>query len=182
MDLTIWGDFNCPFSALASLRAAQLEQVGAARIDWRAIPHDLEIPAAGEIPDPEAAAEYAAELDQVRGLLLPDEQLVLRIPTVRASTVAASEAYAALAPEERASSRTALFRAYWEEGRNIGDRHVLDALGLDASAPETVAEWRAEWLAVDRHVVPLLRLADGYISRGLGALARLGDLVAAAQP
>ena len=46
--LTIYGDFNCPFSALASARADVLLAAGGYEIDWRAIQHDTTIPAAGE--------------------------------------------------------------------------------------------------------------------------------------
>ena len=38
--LTIYGDFNCPFSALASARADVLLAAGGHEIDWRAIQHD----------------------------------------------------------------------------------------------------------------------------------------------
>ena len=73
--------------------------------------------------------------------------------------------------------REELFRAYWQEGLNLGDPAVLEAMGLAASAPGTARAWRGQWLALDRPLVPIMVLPDGYVSRGLGALARLGDLV-----
>ena len=177
MRLVIYGDFNCPFSALASSRSARLEQAGTAQVDWRAVAHDLEIPAQGEAVEKANARAYEAELEQVRGLLLPDESLTLRVPTVRSSTVAATDAYAATEPRSRAQVRIELFRAYWEQGRDLGDPVVLRAMGLESCAPAIAADWRSEWLDFDRPLVPMMRLPDGYVSRGLGALARLADLI-----
>src|SRR6478672_5342273 len=117
MRLVIYGDFNCPFSALASSRSARLEQAGTAQVEWRAVAHDLEIPAQGEPVEQANARAYHAELEQVRGLLLPDESLTLRVPAVRSSTVVSTAAYAATKPRSRAQVRIELFRAYWEQGR-----------------------------------------------------------------
>ena len=46
--LTIYGDFNCPFSALASVRADVLIAAGGYEVEWRAVQHDTAIPVAGE--------------------------------------------------------------------------------------------------------------------------------------
>lgn len=40
MKLTVYGDFNCPYSNLASQRADQLIRGGMAQVDWRAVEHD----------------------------------------------------------------------------------------------------------------------------------------------
>ena len=180
MQLVIYGDFNCPFSTLASSRSARLEQAGTAQVDWRAVAHDVEIPAQGEAVEEANARAYEAELEQVRGLLLPDESLTLRVPTVRSSTVMATDAYAATEPRSRAQARIELFRAYWEQGRDLGDPVVLSAVGLESRAPGIAADWRSEWLDFDRPLVPMMRLPDGYVSRGLGALARLAGLLVGA--
>jgi hypothetical protein len=151
-------------------------------VDWRAVAHDLEIPAEGEPVERANAQTYQAELDQVHGLLLPDERLTLRLPAVRSSTVAATDAYAATEPRSRSRVRVELFRAYWEQGRDIGDPLVLDALGLEPRNAMLASEWRSEWLQLDRPLVPMMRLPDGYVSRGLGVLARLSELIAGAAP
>ncbi len=180
MQLVIYGDFNCPFSALASSRAARLEQAGGAEVDWRAAAHDLEIPVPGQPVGYTQAQAYEAEIKQVRGLLLPDETLTLRIPKVRSNTVAATDAYAATEPGSRTQTRIELCRTYWEEGRDLADPTVLDAMGLTSRAPAIATEWRDEWLTFDRPLVPMMRLPDGHVSRGLGALARLADLISEA--
>jgi hypothetical protein len=181
MRLVMFGDFNCPFSALASVRAARLERAGIAEVDWRAVAHDLEIPTLGEPIGPRDRRAYEAEIEQVRGLLLADETIELHVPTVRANTLAATEAYAATTAPSRMRVREELFRAYWREEVNLGDPAALDAMGLAASAPATARVWREQWLALDRPLVPIMVLPDGYVSRGLGALARLGELIIEAQ-
>jgi predicted DsbA family dithiol-disulfide isomerase len=173
----MYGDFNCPFSALASTRLARLERAGIAEVDWRAVAHDLDIPTLGEPIGPRDRRAYEAEIEQVRGLLLTNETIELHVPTVRANTVAATESYAATTAPSRMQVRGELFRAYWQEGLNLGDPAALSAMGLAASAPGMARAWREQWLALDRPLVPIMVLPDGYVSRGLGALARLGELI-----
>jgi len=45
VELVIYGDSNCPFSALASDRVARLEATGRAVVEWRAV--ELPVPAMG---------------------------------------------------------------------------------------------------------------------------------------
>jgi hypothetical protein len=45
------------------------------------------------------------------------------------------------------------------------------------ASSELVAFRRDEWLGTGRPIVPLMVLPDGYVSRGLGALARPADLL-----
>lgn len=73
IELVAVGDFNCPFSAVASGRAAVLEQRGDASFDWRAIEHDTAIPRRGHAVAGPLADGMRAELDQILGLLLPGE-------------------------------------------------------------------------------------------------------------
>ncbi len=40
MDLTVYGDFNCPYSYLASQRVDALARSGRAEVEWRAVEHD----------------------------------------------------------------------------------------------------------------------------------------------
>ena len=60
--LIIYGDFNCPFSALASARAADIEARALAVIDWRTVEHDEDIPLAGEATTPEVREAFELEL------------------------------------------------------------------------------------------------------------------------
>lgn len=61
--LTIYGDFNCPFSALASTRVDVLLAAGQ---EWRAVQHDTFLPAAGEAVVGDVAEELASELPLTR--------------------------------------------------------------------------------------------------------------------
>src|SRR6476620_1681729 len=120
MRFVIYGDFNCPFSALASARAARLERAGIAEFDWRAVAHDPTIPVLGAPIGPGDRRAHEAEVEQVRELLLADESIELHVPGVRANTTAASQAYEATPASWRGRVRVELFDAYWREGKNIG--------------------------------------------------------------
>ncbi len=56
--LIIYGDFNCPFSALASARATELEARDLVEIEWRAVEHDPSIRDTGEPVTAERKAEF----------------------------------------------------------------------------------------------------------------------------
>ena len=101
------------------------------------------------------------------------------MPPVRSNTAAASAAFAA-AGDEADRLRRRLFAAVWAEGRNVGDPAELDRLGAAGRDDAVAGRWQDEFEALPKPITPTLVLPDGYVSRGLGALARLADLVAAA--
>lgn len=179
MRLVIYGDFNCPFSALASRRAEALERAGKAQVDWRAVEHAPEIPPGGEKVLGALADELDGELDHVRRLLHSGEVLSLRRPAVRSNTAAAVAAYAALDEASRRNVRWELFRRYWEEGQDLADESVLLASGLPEGVRSggVAAVWRDEWLGLGPPVVPAMRLPDGDVCPGFDALARLAELL-----
>jgi 2-hydroxychromene-2-carboxylate isomerase len=176
--LIIYGDFNCPFSALASVRADALRATAANyEIDWRAVQHDRAIPTAGEPVGGDTAAALAAEVTKILELS-DDVHLQLVVPPVRSNTAAASAALAA-AGEGADRLRRRLFAAVWAEGRNLGDPAELEHVGAAGRDDLVAGRWQEEFEALPRPVTPTLVRPDGYVSRGLGALIRLGDLVAA---
>lgn len=177
--LTIYGDFNCPFSALASVRADVLLAAGGYEVEWRAVQHDTAIPVAGEPVEGDTFTELEAEVAKIRELSAEDVHLVLTVPSVRSNTAAASAAFAA-AGDEADVVRRRLFAAVWAEGRNVGDQAELDRLGAAGRDDAVAGRWQAEFEALPKPITPSLVLPDGYVSRGLGALARLAGLVAAA--
>ena len=177
--LTIYGDFNCPFSALASARADVLLAADAYEIDWRAIQHDTTIPTAGEPVEGDTAAALAA-----RGRHDPRAERARPAPAPRRATRPLEHrrspppAFAA-AGDDADRLRRRLFAAVWAEGRNLGDPaelRRLDAVGRDVA---TARRWQDEFDALPRPITPTLVLPDGYVSRGLGALARLAELATA---
>ena len=177
--LTIYGDFNCPFSALASVRADVLRSTDAYEIDWRAVQHDTAIPTAGEAVEGDTATGLAEEVATIADLSDRDVRLHLVVPPVRSNTASACAAFAA-AGDEADRCRRRLFAAIWTEGRNLGNPADLDGLGAVGRDDMTARQWQDEFEALPRPITPTLVLPDGSISRGLGALARLAELVAAA--
>jgi hypothetical protein len=164
MTLVVYGDFNCPYSALASVRADRLIEAGEI-IEWRAVQHDASMPPTGVDMHGEAGAELQREIDEVRSLLRPDESFDLRMPKVRPNTAHASRVYAA---DPVPQVRRRWFEWAWARSGEP------DATSEDA---DTAARWQREWDATEKKMVPMLVLPDGYISRGLGALKRLADMI-----
>lgn len=173
-DLIVYGDFNCPYSRLASARIAVIAAQDGPHIEFRAVEHDPAIPAGGVEMTGEVAAEFERELAEIRDMLGPDERDPLRLPSRRLNTRRAIEAYAATPPEQRPEMRETLFAAYWEDDRDISDPGVLTDLGATDADPGLAGQWQGEWLDLPR-IVPVMVLPDK-VSRGLGALARLGRL------
>jgi predicted DsbA family dithiol-disulfide isomerase len=177
--LTIYGDFNCPFSALASARADVLLARGTHTIEWRAIQHDTTIPAAGEPIQDDTAVAFAAEIATVLDLSEPDLHLRLIVPPVRSNTALASAAFAA-AGDDAHRLRGRLFAAIWSEGRNLSNPAALrDLVDADRRGVAVAQRWQDEYDALPQPITPSLVLPDGYVSRGLGALARLAQLTTA---
>lgn len=179
MRLVVYGDYNCPYSCLANSRVDMLSKRGLVEVEWRAVEHDPDIPAPSEPVDGELAAMLDREVDEVRGLLRPGEDFSIRRPRFHPNTAAAVAAFAAARPGDEHELRRRLFAALWSDDLDIGEPDVVRELagtstGVDAE--RRVEGWRSEWLRLERRVVPMLVLPDGYVSRGLGALARLADL------
>ncbi|MEX2293416.1 MAG: DsbA family protein [Acidimicrobiales bacterium] len=117
LPLIIYGDFNCPFSALASARARHLEREGLAEVDWRSVKHVPDIPAGGHPVVGTRRDELQRGLDQVRSLLTGGEPDRLTLPIRLANTRLAVLAYANAPRTERQEVRERLFDAYWTKGR-----------------------------------------------------------------
>jgi hypothetical protein len=176
--LTIYGDFNCPFSALASARADRLLAGGTHELAWRAIQHDTAIPPGGEPVVGDIETGLAAEVATILDLSEHDVRLHLVVPPVRSNTASACAAFAA-ARDDADELRRRLFAAVWSEGRNLGDPTELDCLVGVRRDAVTSRTWQDEFEALPRPITPTLILSDGYVSRGLGALARLAKLTEA---
>ena len=165
MKLIVYGDFNCPYSALASARVDALQRAGAAEVEWRAVQHDASMPAGGLPVEGDLRAELEREIDEVVSLLRDGESFDLKPPAVRPNTAVASRAYAARPDDDL---RRKLFAWAWDQGAEVEDA-PQDAEVAGAS--------QREWDATEKKMVPMLVLPDGYISRGLGALKRLADMI-----
>jgi hypothetical protein len=171
VNLTIYGDFNCPFSALASAKVDVLLARGD-QIEWRAVQHDTTIPEAGEPLDGDSALALAAEIATI---LQQDAAIHLRVPPVRSNTALACAAFAA-AGADGPELRGRFFAAVWEEGRNLGSTAELRRLHAGGHDLAGARRWQDQFDALSHPMTPTLVLPDGYVSRGLGALARLAEL------
>jgi 2-hydroxychromene-2-carboxylate isomerase len=176
MRLTLYGDFNCPYSALASGRADLLVEAAHHEIDWRAIEHDPQIPTVGEPVVGAAASALDREIAEVLELSSYDLRLQLVVPPVRANTAEACAAFAA-AGSDAHSLRRRLFAAVWKDGVNIGDPAELDRIAGRRLRDQGLADqWQERYRALPRPLTPTLVFPDGRVSRGLGALAQLAAL------
>ena len=170
MSLVVYGDFNCPFSALASHRIDILHDRDIADVEFRAVEHSPRIPPDGLAVVDKRRADLTEEVEQVLGLATAlDGKFRLRVPEVLPNTATMCQSYATT---PTAALRRELFEAVWSDGVATG------ALTPDGTAKQ--AEWQAEYESwpEDKRIVPSLVLDDGYISRGLGALKRLAEMLA----
>jgi len=128
-------DYICPWCYIGSARIERLQREFDLDVEWW--PYELhpEIPPEGIVREP--SSRRAALYEQLRSLAA-DGGLAFGRPPVVANSHRALEA-AEFARERGAfdAVHRALFRAYFVEGRNIGDTNVLveiAAHGLDGDA------------------------------------------------
>jgi hypothetical protein len=134
MTVIIYGDFNCPYSYLASQRADRLRQAGMA-VDWRAVEHDHRLPVTG-LPSGSDQASWGRELAETASLALPGEQVPAGPPPVTSNTEAAVSAYAEAVSDGVADElRGSLFRAIWAQGLNLSSPHEVRRLVTDLMWP-----------------------------------------------
>ena len=170
MLLTVYGDFNCPFSALASHRIDLLLATGSVDVEFRAVEHAPDIPLDGRAVVGNVRDGLVAEIEEVAGLIVPaDGTWSQRLPESLLNTATMCRSYATTPTAEL---RRELFAAVWASG--------MATAVLTEEGTQRQAEWQREFESWDKKIVPSLVLEDGYVSRGLGALKRLADLLPSA--
>ena len=198
--IVLYGDFNCPWSYLASRRVAVLEAAGVP-VDWRAVEHDPWRPRRFA----DSSTRFACvreELDHVRAALLPDEQLPFAPAGFVPRTVPAVSGYAeAYRAGVGPAARRLLFRAFWAHGVDLGSPETVRTLLADTvrggsspselvrewgyavdisggplttSAWRLVRDWADGWRATEKEVVPTL-VVDEATLYGEEAVAWLGE-------
>lgn len=171
MTVIVYGDFNCPYSYLASQRADLLSRAGTL-VDWRAVEHNRGLPVMGS-PGGDRVA-WDRELSEVASLAVPGEHVPAAPPTVVSNTEAAVAAYAeAVSDGVSGELRRQLFRAIWVDGRNLSSADEVRRL-------ITAVMWRQDWLALPSQVIPTVIGPDHAVRSGAGALRYLAGLCAAA--
>jgi len=178
--LIVYGDFNCPYSCLASFRVDVLLAKGLVEVEWRAVDHDPSIPPPSRPVEGPLEEMLRREVDEVRSLTRSYEGVPINVPPIQPNTALAVAAFAAVSDDRRHAVRRRLFETLWFDGRDIGDSGVIrEIVDDDPAAGAALAEsWRSAWSELDRHLVPMLVLPDGTVSRGLGSLKRLAILAA----
>lgn len=166
--LTVYGDFNCPFSALASHRIDLLVGRGIAEVEFRAVEHAADIPLDGRAVVARVRDDLQSEVDEVLALVTAfDGEFTLRVPEVLPNTSTMCRSYAGTPTAEM---RRQLFAAVWSDG-------AAAAVFAGDEGAERQAEWQAEFDSWDKKIVPSVVLDDGYVSRGLGGLKRLAEML-----
>ncbi|MHB1595488.1 MAG: DsbA family protein [Streptosporangiaceae bacterium] len=134
MNVIVYGDFNCPFSYLASQRADRLLRSGIA-VDWRAVEHDRQLPATG-LRSAASPVDWAREIAEVTALALAAEHAPAGPPAVVSNSMAATAAYAEAVGDGVADQlRRAVFRAIWLEGANLSSGYEVRRLVTAAMWP-----------------------------------------------
>jgi len=132
MQLIVYGDFNCPYSYLASQRVDELARLGQAEVEWRAVERDPALALTGtpSILDPE---RWQRELAGLALIADEDEQAPGAAPSVISNTGAAVAAYAeAVTDGVQDDLRRSLFSEIWVNRRHLsspyGVRQLVCAL------------------------------------------------------
>jgi hypothetical protein len=128
MQLTVYGDFNCPYSFLASQRVDTLQRLGWAEIDWRAVEHDPGLSKTGTALGSQGEASRR-ELAEVAALALPGERPPDAFPALVSNTQAAVSAFAeAVTDGVQDALRRALFDAIWIHQRHLSSAYAVRAV------------------------------------------------------
>ena len=198
MSVIVYGDFNCPYSYLASQRADQLIRGGMARVEWRAVEHDRALAVTGTHAEADSAT-WERELAEVAALALPGEDAPAAPPPMVSNTGAAVAAYTEAFIDGIADElRRRLFRLMWPP-EDIRDRlaspDVPSLLHRDSDlarivrrsggtiAPDggplatagwrRIRQWRGDWLVLPSQVIPAVIGLDGILRSGADGLRYL---------
>lgn len=199
MALTVYADFTCPASYLASGRVDALRAAGVP-VSWCAVEFEPTLPISGQRLDAAAQDRLTARFAEFDALMLNGERLPWRMPATQPKTEAAVSAYAEASEAGVGDDvRRLLFELYWQRGADIGSPAVLrapiadpilrghsrvealrqsgyavsvDRGPISSAAYHLIRDWRAQWRELT--TTTLVVRADTEILSGTEALQRLG--------
>lgn len=152
MRLIVYGDFNCPYSYLASQRVDALLPLDRVEIDWRAVEHDPRLSMLGT-PSNADRQTWERELAEVAALALPAEQPPTAVPPMISNTSAAVSAYAeAFTDGMQHELRRALFEAIWVRRRHLSGAYDVRSVTTSVTYPPAHV-----WPTLGRSLPPLGR-------------------------
>ena len=179
MTVIVYGDFNCPYSYVASQRADLLSRMGTA-VDWRAVEHDRGLAVTGGNPDQHRAA-WDRELTEVASLALPGEHVPGAPPRLISNTKAAVAAYAEAVSDGVADElRRRLFAAIWVQGLHLSSADAVRRLITAVMWPaEDITDRLASpdfpsLLLRDTDLARIVRRSGGTIAQDGGPLTTAG--------
>ncbi len=179
MNVIVYGDFNCPYSYLASQRADLLSRAGVA-VDWRAVEHDRGLPVTGLLSAGDRAA-WDQELAEVASLALPGERVPAGPPVLISNTAAAVAAYAEAVSDGAAGElRRRLFQAIWLQGLHLSSAYEVRRLITAVMWPaEDITDRLASpdipgLLLRDTDMARIVRRSGGTIAQDGGPLTTAG--------
>jgi predicted DsbA family dithiol-disulfide isomerase len=150
LKVTVFSDYICPFCYIGELRLRRLREQFDLRVNWCAIEiHPKTSPEGQPIEslgyDSERWQSMMASLKEMAA----DEGVVLKehdFTTNSRSALLLAEAAKLLGRTVFYRLHDLLFEAFFVEGRNIGDRAVLESLGREAgmSADQIAAAWNED--------------------------------------
>lgn len=141
MRLTVYGDFNSPYSYLASQRVDALRRLGH-QVDWRAVEHAPLLPVTGT-PSAGGRTGWKRELAEVAALALPGEQAPMEVPALISNTYAATSAYAESITDGIAGRlRHDLFQAIWVRGAHLSSAYDVRPLVTALAYPPVAVRAR----------------------------------------
>ena len=179
MNVIVYGDFNCPYSYLASQRADLLSRAGVA-VDWRAVEHDRGLAVTGSRSDSDQAT-WNRELTEVASLALPGEHVPDRPPVLVSNTKAAVAAYAEAVSDGVAGElRGRLFRAIWVQSLHLSGAYEVRRLVTGVMWPQEditdrlVSPDIPSLLLRDPDLARIVRRSGGTIAQDGGPLTTAG--------
>lgn len=138
LGIIAYSDYVCPWCYIGLARVERLRREFAVAVDWRPFELHPETPRTGARLDGRLGGEARARAfrDNI-GQLAAASGLTLRIPAVIANSHRALEA-AEFAREHGGfeAYHAALFRAYFEQGRDIGDAETLCEVAREAGVDD----------------------------------------------
>jgi len=161
--LVAYGDLNCPFCYALEERLTRRDVD--IHIEWRLVEHAPELPV---LEADSTEAEQRELTDELAALLTRAPDVPISKPPFRPASGPAIRAVLAAAAVDALCGdrlRLALYRALWQEGRNIASSEVIHAVAQECgiTAPllgspfaAQASAWTAEWRASQFNRIPCL--------------------------